>query len=167
MRTTDQSGFTLIELMLVVMLIGILAALSAPFLIAAKSAANESSAIGSLKAVNSGQATFASVCGQGGYTLQLATLVTERFASPDVDLSPKSGFAFVLAAGNGSQAGPLDCAAEPTQSGYYFTAEPISANTGRRGFATSQQGTIWQDATGALPTEPFTPGPNVRPLDSQ
>ena len=167
MRTARQSGFTLIELMIVVLLIGILAALSAPFLVAAKSAANESSAIGSLKAVNSGQATYASVCGSGGYTLQLATLVTERFASPDVDLSPKSGFSFLLAAGAGSAAGPLDCVAEPTQSGYYFTAEPISVNTGRRGFATTQQGTIWQDSTGALPTEPFTPGPNVGPLDSQ
>lgn len=167
MRPASQSGFTVVELMIVVLLIGILAALSAPFLIAAKSAANESSAIGSLKAVNSGQATFASVCGSGGYTLQLATLVTERFASPDVDLSPKSGFTFVLAPGAGSAPGPLDCAAEPTQSGYYFTAEPISATTGRRGFATSQRGTIWQDSTGALPTEPFATSPTVGPLDSQ
>lgn len=167
MRSSRQSGFTLVELMIVVLLIGILAALSAPFLIAAKAAANESSAIASLKAVNSGQATFASVCGSGGYTLQLATLVTERFASPDVDLSPKSGFLFVLADGAGSVPGPLDCGAEPTRSGYYFTAEPMSANTGRRGFATNQRGTIWQDSTGGIPTEPFTPSPTVGTLDSQ
>lgn len=167
MRIECRRGFTLIELLIVVLLIGILAALSAPFLVAAKASANESSAIGSLKAVNSGQAAFASVCGQGGYTVLLGTLVSERFASPDVDLSPKSGFTFVLAAGAGSTAGPLDCAAEPTQSGYYFTAEPISISTGRRGFATNQHGTIWQDSTGALPTEPFGPGPTVGPLASQ
>ncbi len=53
------------------------------------------------------------------------------------------------------------------QTGYYFTAEPVSVNTGRRGFATSQHGTLWQDATGVPPTEPFTPGPTVAPLESQ
>ena len=76
-------------------------------------------------------------------------------------------FTFVLAAGAASAAGPLDCAAEPTRTGYYFTAEPISATTGRRGFATSQRGTIWQDSTGALPTEPFAISATVGPLDTQ
>lgn len=160
-------GFTLIELLIVVALIGILAALSAPFLIAAKSSANEASAVGSLKALNSGQATFATVCGGGGYTLVLATLVSEQFASPDIDVSPKSGFTYALAAGHLSLAGRPDCTGAPTQNGYYFSAEPISANTGRRAFATNQTGTVWQDTTSTAPVEPFAASPTVSPLDTR
>ena len=51
---TSNRGFTLIELLIVVMLIGVLAALTAPFLMAAKAAANQASAIGSLRALNTG-----------------------------------------------------------------------------------------------------------------
>jgi len=150
-----------------VMLIGVLTALSAPFLVAAKSSANEASAIGSLKAVNGGQATFATVCGAGGFTLSLATLVAGEFTSPDTDVSPKSGFTFAMAAGNGSQVGPLDCTGVATRSGYHFTAEPLGVNTGRRAFATNQFGTVWQNTAGVPPTEPFTPGPTVSPLATQ
>ena len=94
----------------------------------------------------------------------LAAIISAQFFS---GVNETTGFIFALAAGAGSAAGPLDCAAEPTQTGYYFTADPVSANTGRRGFATSQHGTIWQDSTGVAPTEPFTPGPTVAPLDTQ
>ena len=161
-----RRGFTLIELLIVVTLIGILAALGAPFLMAAKSSANESSAIGSLKALNSGQATFATVCGSGGYTVSLPTLVSERFASPDIDVSPKSGFAFALAAGDGAQPGAADCTGAVTMSGYYFSAQPLGASTGRRAFATNQVGTLWQDSTGVPPGEPFVVAGSVAPLDT-
>jgi type IV pilus assembly protein PilA len=167
MRPGNARGFTLIELLIVVMLIGILAALSAPFLVAAKSSANEASAVSSLKAINSGQATFSTVCGSGAYTLSLATLVAEQFASPDVDITPKSGFEFQLLPGAGSAPGALDCAGDPTQNGYYFMAEPLGPSTGRRAFATNQVGTVWQDTTGVAPTEPFTGGGTVSTLDTQ
>ncbi len=166
MCVRTRHGFTLIEVLLVVMLIGILAALSAPFLLAARSSANEASAVGSLKALNSGQETFAAVCGRGNYTDSLDTLVDERFVSPDLDISPKSGFIFALS-GDDYEPRPADCTGQASRSGYYFSAEPLSASTGRRAFATNQVGTIWQDTSGTAPTEPFVAGGTVSPLTSQ
>lgn len=164
---TSRRGFTLIELLIVIMLIGVLAALVAPFLVAAKASANEASAIGTLRALNSGQTAFSTVCGRGAYTLSLATLVTEQFASADIDITPKSGYTFALAPGLGSAAGVPDCAGDPTQTGYYFTAEPLTDNTGRRAFATAQGGAVWQDTSGVAPPEPFVDGGTISPLGGE
>lgn len=163
----SRHGFTLIEVLIVVLLIGVLAALVAPFLVAAKASANEASAIGSLRAVNSAETTFSTVCGRGGYTLSLATLVSERFASADIDISPKSGYSFALAQGVGAGAGLADCTGAGTQTAYYFTAEPLAANTGRRAFATSQTGVLWQDTAGTAPPQPFVEAGTVSPLATQ
>lgn len=159
-------GFTLIELLIVVALIGILSALAAPFLIAARASANEASAVQSLRTLVSAQSTFSNVCGNSAYTTSLTTLVTEQFGSPDLDITPKSGYSFQLVAALGSKAGATDCTGQPTQTGFYFRAEPLAANTGRRGFATNHVGTIWQDSSGVAPPEPFTPGGSISPLDS-
>ncbi|MGV3518220.1 type II secretion system protein [Luteitalea sp.] len=159
-------GFTLIELLIVVALIGILSAMAAPFLIAARSSANEASAIQSLRTLVSAQTTFSNVCGNGGYTTSLNTLVTEQFASPNLDITPKSGYNFQLVAALGSNAAPADCTGQPTQTGYYFRGEPLAANSGRRGFATNHVGTIWQDTTGVAPPEPFAPAATISPLDA-
>lgn len=163
----SRRGFTLIELLIVVMLIGVLAALVAPFLVAAKASANEASAIGSLKALNSAQTTYSTVCGRGAYTLTLATLVNDQFGSADLDVSPKSGYDFTLAAGLGSAPGLPDCNGAATQTGYYFFAEPLSDNTGRRAFATSQGGALWQDTAGTAPPQPFIVGGSIGPLGAE
>src|SRR5689334_22818051 len=69
--TVSVRRFTLIELLIVVALIGILSAIAAPFLIAAKSSANEASAVQSLRTLVSAQSTFSTVCGGGGYATSL------------------------------------------------------------------------------------------------
>ena len=160
---TSNRGFTLIELLIVVMLIGVLAALTAPFLMAAKAAANQASAIGSLRALNTAQSSFSSTCGNGYYTMSLTALVTERFGSADLDVTPKSGYRFTLSPSAAAVAAPADCTGTPTQTGFYFTAEPLSNDTGTLGLAITQGSTIWQDTSGVPPGEPFVEAGTVSP----
>jgi type IV pilus assembly protein PilA len=156
-------GFTLIEVLIVCAVLGILAAMVVSHLAKAKLAANEASAIGTLRAVNSAQMAYSSSCGRSLYSPTFARLVAGGFASPDMNLSPKSGYVFTLTAGTGAAAGP-DCTAQPTQSAYYVSAQPVSIATGRRAFATSMGGSIWQDSTGVPPAQPFTVGGTVAPI---
>jgi len=162
MRNSEH-GFTLVELLIVVAIIGILAGITAHHVLAAKVAANESSVIGSIRAVHSGQIAYSSSCAQGSYATSLTSLVNGRFVSPDVALPAKSGYTLDLTNTLGT-AGPMDCNGDTTSSAYYLSGTPVSNLTGIRAFATNQFGGIWQDTSGTAPAEPFVQAGTVAPL---
>lgn len=165
MADRREDGFTLIELLLVVAIAGILAAMATPLLLRAKVSANEASAVGSLRAISTAEANFSTTCGSGGYAVNIPMLIAREFLSPDMGFNPKSGYNFALLAGDGAQPGPPDCTGAATVTAYYASGRPLGPNTGRRGFATNGQGTIWEDTSGVPPAEPFTEGGTVSPID--
>jgi prepilin-type N-terminal cleavage/methylation domain-containing protein len=158
----SPAGFTLVELLIVVAVIGIVSAISVPAMLRARRSGNEAAAIGSLRALNSAESSYAAAAGKGGFSPTLATLAAAcpgslvGFISPDLSSDPatKSGYIVTMAASASSSAGPTDCNGVATETAYYVTAVPVSAGlSGQRGFASNGAGTIFFDQTGLAPTE--------------
>jgi type IV pilus assembly protein PilA len=173
----NRNGFTLIELLIVVGILGLIIGVAVPGLIHARNLGRETSAIASLRALNDAQAAYASSCGADAYAMQFPTLAVSPpgsvtgFLSPDLASSEspvKSGYQYKLAEGTGGVPGPNDCNGTPTHTTYYANATPSNVElVVLRGFATSQEQDIWQDTSGAAPTEPFSANSTVSKLAGQ
>ncbi len=152
-----QKGFSLIELLIVVAIILIIAAIAIPNLLRAKMAANESSAVGSLRTINTSCVEYSTTYGVGfpGSLPALGGTGTATSASAGLIDSVlaggvKSGYTFVYAAGAADTAGAIDT--------YTITATPVVAGTtGQRMFFTDQSGVIRADASGSGASVNSTP----------
>jgi type IV pilus assembly protein PilA len=147
--------------LMVVAIIGIIAAIAIPGLMRARMAGNEASAIASLRAIYSAQSAFSASCGGGGYATALENLATlvngTRFISPDLGVNGviKSGYAVNVGVGGDPTvvlpaAQTCNTVADSVATYYAEAHPPVVGSTGSRSFGTDIRGTIFQDLTGGV-----------------
>ncbi len=148
---TKQKGFSLIELLIVVAIILIIAAIAIPNLLRARMAANEASAVGSVRTLNTAQVTYSTTYGTGFTSLAqlggaapcVAAPATACLIDPVLTAGTKSGYTVTTVANNG--AGTILA----PFLGFEVNATRISASTGNRAFCSDQSGAIRYNTTGA------------------
>jgi len=124
----DNKGFSLIELMIVVLVIGIIAAIAVPNLVKSKMAAHESSAISAIRTLVTAQITFAVKSGSGDFAADLVTLQGANLIDSVLGSGTAEAYSFSLS-GSGVQ--------------YTIDARPlVYGSSGIRSFFTDESGAI-------------------------
>ena len=152
-----QKGFSLIELLIVVAIILIIAAIAIPNLMRAKMAANEASAVGAVRTIITSEVSYSNTYGTGFAAALLnlappaggcsaatpATAARACLIDPVLGAGTKSGYTF-LAAGNGGTPNALN-----PHTGFEVAATPLTVGTtGQRSYCGDQSGVLHYDTTG-------------------
>jgi prepilin-type N-terminal cleavage/methylation domain-containing protein len=155
-----QKGFSLIELLIVVAIILIIAAIAIPNLLRSRIAANEASAVGSLRTINTAEVTFASTYPTNGFATSLGQLGPGATAGNQVASTSNAclldsvlgNSAASASAGQNTKSGYLFSVTTPSTTApvsfYSSNANPVTVNqTGNRYFYSDASGVIRYNAS--------------------
>jgi len=176
-KRKQQKGFSLIELLIVVAIILIIAAIAIPNLLRSRMAANESSAVGSVRTMNTAAISYNSTYGNG-FPPSMAAIgnngttsiscTNGEFIDTVLTSGTKSGYTFILS--HGLAANILNSTSSSCSGGYGYsdgymiTATPVTVGTtGQRSFCTDASGVIRFNTQG---TTNAGPSPNCAVGDS-
>src|SRR6478735_193196 len=171
-----EAGFTLIDMMFVVALVGLLMTMAIPGLMRARGAAQAASAIGTMRTINSAQLSYAITCGLGFYAPDLPTLgmmppsANEAFLGADMTSGPmftKSGYNFSLA-GTPLAGAPATCnglGAGAAAPGYALVADSLDSVQNNRFFGSNADGVLYEHTASLAASMPESgPPPAGAPI---
>jgi type IV pilus assembly protein PilA len=153
-----QKGFSLIELLIVVAIILIIAAIAIPNLLRSRMAANEASAVGSMRSINTAEVTYNSTFPDTGYAATLLALGGAQGAcGAGVQGTTAAACLIDYVLASGAKSGYNFTAVgtavnSPTLNTFASTAKPQGVgSTGQRGFGSDQSGVIRYTLDGTAP----------------